>query len=33
MLTEQQKEAVRKWVGEGRGVSEIQKLISFRIRN
>ncbi len=28
MLTEQQKEAVRKWVGEGRGVSEIQKLIS-----
>ena len=27
-LTEQQKEAVRKWVGEGRGVSEIQKLIS-----
>lgn len=28
MLTEQQKEAVRKWGGEGRGVSEIQKLIS-----
>lgn len=28
MLTEQQKEAVGKWVGEGRGVSEIQKLIS-----
>ncbi len=27
-LTEQQKEAVKKWVGEGRGVSEIQKLIS-----
>lgn len=27
-LSELQKESVKKWVGEGRGVSEIQKLIS-----
>ncbi len=27
-LSERQKESVKKWVGEGRGVSEIQKLIS-----